>query len=85
MMLKRKFELVTMEKLGFIESYFSCLSNLKNEMALNQYDLPVKTYFEKVLNTLPMKFDHIVVVIQEMKILENLSIEDLQALLILHE
>ena len=85
MMLKRKFELVTLEKSESIESYFSCLSNIKNEMKLNQYDLPDRTFVEKILNTLSMKFDHVITVIQEMKDLEDLSIEDLHGPLILHE
>ena len=36
--LKRKFELVTIEKSESIESYFSRMSAVKNEMTLNQYD-----------------------------------------------
>ena len=35
MMLKRKFELVTTEKSESIESYFSRLSDIRNEMKLN--------------------------------------------------
>ena len=74
-----------MEKSESIESYFSCLSDIKNEMRLNQYNLSDRTFIEKILNTLPIKFDHVVVVIQEMKDLEDLSIEDLHGSLILHE
>ncbi|XP_027083565.1 uncharacterized protein [Coffea arabica] len=85
MMLKRKFELVTMEKSESIESYFFGLSDIKNEMKLNQYNFPDRSFVEKVLNTLPMKFDHVVSVIQETKDLEDLNIEDLHGSLILHE
>ncbi|XP_071913909.1 uncharacterized protein [Coffea arabica] len=85
MILKRKFELVTMEKSEFIESYFFRLSDIKNEMKLNQYNLPDRTFVKQVLNTLPMKFDHVVAVIQETKDLEDLSIEDLRVSLILYE
>ncbi|XP_027181738.1 uncharacterized protein LOC113780119 [Coffea eugenioides] len=67
MMLKRKFELVTTEKSESIESYFSSLSDIRNEMKLNYYNLPDRTFVEKVLNTLPMKFDNVVAVIQETK------------------
>ena len=74
-----------MEKSESIESYFSHMLDIKNKMTLNQYDLLVKTFVEKVLNTLPIKFDHVVAMLQEKKILENLSIEDLQGSIILHE
>lgn len=84
-MLKRKFELMIMEKSESIESYFSRLSDIKNEMALNQYQLSAKTFVEKVLYTLPIKFDHVVAVIQETKNLDNLSIEELHGSLILYE
>ena len=74
-----------MKKSESIESYFSRLSDIKNEMKLNQYNISDRTFIEKILNTLPIKFDHVVVVIQEMKDLEDLSIEDLHGSLILHE
>ena len=54
-------------------------------MKFNQYNLPDRTFVEKVLNSLPMKFDHMVVVIQEIKDLEDLSIKDLHGSLILYE
>ena len=63
MILKRNFELVTMEKPEFIESYFFRLSDIKNKMKLNQYNFPDRTFVKKVLNTLLVKFDHVVAVI----------------------
>ena len=62
-MLKKKFELVTIEKSESIESYFSCLLDIKNKMKLNQYNFLDRIFVEKVLNTLPMKFDHVVDII----------------------
>ncbi|XP_071933656.1 uncharacterized protein [Coffea arabica] len=85
MMLKRKFELATMEKSESIELYFFRLSDIKNEKKLNQYDLSDRTFVEKILNTLPIKFDHVVAVIHETKDLEDLNIKDLHGSLILHE
>ena len=54
-------------------------------MKLNQYDLLDKTFIEKVFDALPIKFDYTVVVIQKTKDLEDLNIENLHGLLILHE
>ena len=54
-------------------------------MKLNQYDFPDRTFIEKILNTPPMKFDHVVAVIEETKVLEDLRIEDLHGSLILYE
>ena len=62
-MLKRKFELITKKKSKTIESYFSRLINIKNEMKHNGHDLSNEVLVEKALNTLPMKFDHVVAVI----------------------
>lgn len=85
MALKRKFELATMEKSETVEGYFSRLTEIKNEMELNGHTLSDETFVEKVLNTLPMKFDHIVAVIQETTDLSTLSTEELLGSLILHE
>ena len=76
-----------------IESYFSRLSDIKNKIAPNQYDVLARTFIVKVLNTLSMNFNHIVAVIfnhivdviQEIKIRKILSIEELQESLILYE
>ena len=52
--------------------------DVKNKMELNSHDLMNKVLVEKTLNTLPMKFDHMVVVIQETKDLSTMTIEELQ-------
>ena len=54
-------------------------------MKFNQYDLTDGTFIEKVLNAQPMKFNHVIAVIQETKDLKDLSIENLHGSLILHE
>ena len=84
-MLKRKFELITMKKSEIIESYFSKLIDIKNEMELNGHDLSDEVLLEKSLNTLSMKFDHVVAVIHETKDHSTMIIEELQDTLILHE
>ena len=84
-MLKRKFELITMKKSKTIESYFFILIDIKNEMEHNAHDLSNEVLVEKALNTLPMKFDHVVAGIQEAKDLSTMTIEELQGWLTLHE
>ncbi|KAG6512881.1 hypothetical protein ZIOFF_031020 [Zingiber officinale] len=80
MMLKREFEGCMMEKTETIEAYFSHLMEIKNEMELNGYEVEDEMYVEKVLNNLLLKFDYIVVVLQE-----KMSTEELHGSLILHE
>ena len=75
--LKRKFELITMEKSETIESYFFRSIDIKNKMEHNDHDLNDEELLEKALNTLPMKFDHVVVMIQETKNLSTMTIEEL--------
>ena len=54
------------------------ITYIKNKMARNQYELPVRIFIEKVLKTLTMKFDYVIAVIQKTKNLENLSFKNLQ-------
>ncbi|KAG6535618.1 hypothetical protein ZIOFF_000640 [Zingiber officinale] len=63
MVLKRKFEGCMMEKTKTIEAYFSRLMEIKNEMELNGYEVEDEMFVEKVLNSLPLKFDYIVAVL----------------------
>ena len=77
-MLKRKFKLITIKKSETIESYFFILIDIKNEMEHNAHDLSNEVLVEKALNTLPMKFDHVVAGIQEAKDLSTMTIEELQ-------
>ena len=78
LMLKRNFELITMKKSETVELYFFKLIDLKNEIKHNGYDLNDEVLVEKTLNTLPMKFDHVVAVIQKTKDLSTMTIEELQ-------
>ncbi|KAG6473560.1 hypothetical protein ZIOFF_067477 [Zingiber officinale] len=83
--LKRKFEGCMMEKTETIEAYFSRLMEIKNEMELNGYEVEDEMFVEIVLNSLPLKFNYIVAVLQETKDFSKMSIEELHGLLILHE
>ena len=77
-MLKRKFELITKKNIRNHWIIYFKMIDVKNKMELNSHDLMNKVLVEKTLNTLPMKFDHMVVVIQETKDLSTMTIEELQ-------
>ncbi|KAG6504942.1 hypothetical protein ZIOFF_037290 [Zingiber officinale] len=74
-----------MEKIETIEAHFPRLMEIKNEMELNGYEVEDEMFVKKVLNNLPLKFDYIVAVLQEMKDFSKMSIEELHGSLILHE
>jgi hypothetical protein len=83
--LRRQYELLDMEQRETVSDYFSRLVTLTNQMKNCGYALTNQTIIEKILRTLPSKFDHIVVTIEETKDLSELKVEDLQGTLEAHE
>lgn len=51
LMLNRKFELLKIEEIEMVESYFSRITDLISEMEANGKTVPNKVIVEKVLNT----------------------------------
>jgi len=48
-----------------VEHYFLCVTNLVNKMRVYKEDIPKSKLQEKILRTLPMKFDHMMTLIIE--------------------
>ncbi|PNY00322.1 hypothetical protein L195_g023599, partial [Trifolium pratense] len=82
--LKRQYELMEMKNDETIADYFTRVVTLTNQMKIVEVILLNKKV-EKVLRTLTSKFEHIVVIIEEIKDLSKIKIEDLQSTLEAHE
>ncbi|XP_028230846.1 uncharacterized protein LOC114411336 [Glycine soja] len=83
--LRRQYELLQMEKNESVAEYITKVQTVVNSMKGYGEKITVQSVVEKVLRTMPPKFDHIVVAIEESKNLEELSLEELQGSLESHE
>jgi len=75
--LRRKFELMQMEEEQKIAEYISKLINLVNQMKACGEAMTDQQIVEKIMRTLSLRFDFIVVAIQESKDVKTLKIEEL--------
>lgn len=74
-----------MENNEKVADYFTRIVSITNSMKGCGETISKGKIIEKVLRTLPPKFDHIVVAIEESKDLETLKVEELQGSLKAHE
>ncbi|XP_058784201.1 uncharacterized protein LOC131658971 [Vicia villosa] len=76
--LRREYERYEMSNLETVEQYFSRVINLVNKMRVYGEDIPDSKVVEKILRTMPMKFDHVVTTIIESHDTDTLSVVELQ-------
>ena len=63
--IRRKFELLTMEENETIAKYFDKIQELVNAMRACKDSITDQSMVDKILRTLPQRFDHLVVTIEE--------------------
>ncbi|GAU31766.1 hypothetical protein TSUD_22120 [Trifolium subterraneum] len=61
-----------------VEQYFSRVINLVNKMRVYGEDIPDSKVVEKILRTMPMKFDHVVTTIIESHDTDTMSLAEMQ-------
>ncbi|CAL2278324.1 unnamed protein product [Prunus armeniaca] len=83
--LRREFEKLEMPESESIEKYFTKITTIVNLMSSNGEILEDARIVEKVLRSLPPKFDYVVAAIEESNDISALSIEDLQGKLEAYE
>jgi hypothetical protein len=83
--LRLDFEKMEMKENEGIRNYFTRVNSVVNQMASNDETLENERIVQKVLRSLPQKFDYVVVAIEESKDVSTLSVEDLQGRLEAHE
>ncbi|KAK2977872.1 hypothetical protein RJ640_020216 [Escallonia rubra] len=82
---RREFENLRMKDSESLQDYFSRLMELVNQMKINGEQIADKRIVEKILISLPEKFDPIVAVIEESKDLSTLNVHELMGSLKMHE
>lgn len=81
----RKFETLYMKDGDNMHDYFSSLLEIVNQMRVYGEKLSYQRIVEKNLRSLPMKYDHVVAAIEELKDLTTLAIDELLGSLQSHE
>ncbi|XP_016195744.1 uncharacterized protein LOC107636769 [Arachis ipaensis] len=61
-----------------IEQYFTRVTDLVNKMRVYGEDMPDSKVVEKILRTMPMKYDHVVTTILESHDIDTMTIAELQ-------
>ncbi|XP_019430437.1 PREDICTED: uncharacterized protein LOC109337824, partial [Lupinus angustifolius] len=83
--LRRQYELLNMEENDKIGEYFTKILAITNQMKGYGESITNLMIIEKIMRSLPQKFDFIVVAIEESKDITIMKIEELQSSLEAHE
>ncbi|KAL5135729.1 hypothetical protein HKD37_03G008575 [Glycine soja] len=83
--MRHQYKLMQMEDTEKIADFFKQIIKLMNSMKLCGETITESTIVEKISRTLTLRFDHIVVAIEESRNIESLKIEELQGSLEAHE
>ena len=83
--LRREFENLQMKDSNSVEQFSNCVMNVVNQIRMKGEELTDQKVIEKILRSLLVKFDNLVVAIEESKDLTTLSIDELFGSLYNHE
>lgn len=82
---KKTIQLLLIKNKENISDYFVKILTLTNQMKNNDNKVEDLTIVEKILRTIPSRFDYIVVDIEELKDLSGMLIKELQGILEAHK
>ncbi|GAA0173161.1 transmembrane signal receptor [Lithospermum erythrorhizon] len=83
--LRREFEVIEMQKSDTIEDYFAKITQIANKLRSNGEEMTDTKIVEKILRTLTDKFTYICVSIEESTDTGNMTVDELQSTLSMHE
>ncbi|KAG8490935.1 hypothetical protein CXB51_014723 [Gossypium anomalum] len=83
--LRRKFDNFIMEEDDVLDDYVSKVIDVVNQIRKYGEDLSEQRVVEKILRSLPRKYDHVVATIEESKDLSVLTVDELQGSLYSHD
>lgn len=76
--LRREYERYEMSSSETVDQYFTRVINIVNKMRVYGEDIQDSKVVEKILRTMPMKYDHVVTTILESHDTDTLSVAELQ-------
>ncbi|XP_072078168.1 uncharacterized protein [Arachis hypogaea] len=76
--LRREYERYEMSSSETVKQYFTRVTDLVNKMRVYGEDMPDSKVVEKILRTMPMKYDHVVTTILESHDMDTMTIAELQ-------
>ncbi|XP_019430017.1 PREDICTED: uncharacterized protein LOC109337494, partial [Lupinus angustifolius] len=83
--LRREFETLEMKTGEGVSKYFLRVLTIANKMRIYREQMKDTIVLEKILRSLSEKFNYVVCLIEESKDIDQLSIDELQSSLIVHE
>jgi hypothetical protein len=83
--LRMNFENLKMKESESLEEFMIQVMNIVSQLKMNGEKIPDHKVVQKVLRTLPKKFDAVVIAIEESKDLKQLSLDELLGSLLSHE
>lgn len=83
--IRRDFEVLVMKYSETVPEYFGRLLTISNQIRSNGEKMEDVKIIKMILRTLTEKFTYVVVSIEESKNVDEMSIEELQSTLIVHE
>ena len=84
-LLRRDFETLCMKESDNVDTFFTHVIRIVNQIRSHGETLEERRIVEKILRSLPSKFDVIVTTIEETKDLSQFTVDELHASLITHE
>nr|XP_025625990.1 uncharacterized protein LOC112718447 [Arachis hypogaea] len=76
--LRREYERYEISSSETVEQYFTHVTDLVNKMRVYGEDMPDSKVVEKILRTMPIKYDHVVTTILESHDMDTITIAELQ-------
>ncbi|KAJ9543711.1 hypothetical protein OSB04_023418 [Centaurea solstitialis] len=83
--LRREFEILVMKNEETVTDYFARVMSVANQMRSNGEVLTDRKIVEKILRNLTERFTYVVVSIEEAKDTDNMTVDELQSTLLVHE
>ena len=84
-LLRRDFETLCMKESDSVDTFFTHMIGIVNQIRSHGETLEERRILEKILRSLPSRFDVIVTTIEETKDLSNYTVDELHASLMTHE
>jgi hypothetical protein len=83
--LRKSFETLQMKDSDSVDHFMTHITSIVNQLCTHGEDIQENKFIEKVLRSLPDKFNMVVVSIEESKDLSTLTVEELMGSLLTHE